>query len=217
MQMSLEAITMLMRFHHRSCCSGIRGIFHPYLENNCVLKIGDTLPGVHSRVSFYFQQGPQQAGIWSELDRRRLYSLSFTELQLKQQTTAVYLQSYHHVALWNSALFLALRLSHHCLSITSKILLLTSQSNSSSWLQNITNILHVATCFTPKKRQMSVIVYTSSSYIKHSYNFIFSRSAVKQDKTCSGSFRTGAASVRSGAKPVARLLGCVVCALKAGR
>jgi len=32
MQMSLEAITMLMRFHHRSCCSGIRGVFPPYLE-----------------------------------------------------------------------------------------------------------------------------------------------------------------------------------------
>lgn len=39
MQMSLEAITMLMRFHHRSCCSGIRSIFHPYLENNCIFKI----------------------------------------------------------------------------------------------------------------------------------------------------------------------------------
>lgn len=99
MQMSLEAITMLMRFHHRSYCSGIRGIFHPYLENNCVLKIGDTLPSVHSRVSFHFQQDPQQAGIWSELDRRRLHLLSFTELPLKQQTTVVYLQSYHHVAL----------------------------------------------------------------------------------------------------------------------
>lgn len=57
-----------------------------------------------------------------------------------------------------------------------------------------------------------MIVYTSSSYIKH--NFIFSRSAVKQDKTCSGFFRTGAASVRSGAKPVALLLGCVVCVLR---
>lgn len=44
MQMSLEAITMLMRFHHRSCCSGIRGIFHPYLENNCIFKIRDKLP-----------------------------------------------------------------------------------------------------------------------------------------------------------------------------
>lgn len=53
MQMSLEAITMLMRFHHRSCCSGIRGIFHPYLENNCMFKIRDTLP---SWVSFYFSR-----------------------------------------------------------------------------------------------------------------------------------------------------------------
>lgn len=44
MQMSLEAITMLMRFHHRSCCSSIRGIFHPYLENNCIFKIRDKFP-----------------------------------------------------------------------------------------------------------------------------------------------------------------------------
>lgn len=50
--------------------------------------------------------------------------------------------------------------------------------------------------------------------------FGFSRSAVEQgDEMSSGIFQTGmaAAAVRSGAEPVARLLGCVVCALKAGR
>lgn len=62
-----------------------------------------------------------------------------------------------------------------------------------------------------------MIVYTSSSNIKHSYNFRFSRSAVKQDKMRPGFFQTRAAPVRSGAKPVAWLLGCVVCVLKAGR
>lgn len=61
MQMSLEAITMLMRFHHRSCCSSIRGIFHPYLENNCMFKIRDILP---RWVSFYFklESGHSQIG-----------------------------------------------------------------------------------------------------------------------------------------------------------
>lgn len=101
MQMSLEAITMLMRFHHRSCCSGIRGIFHPYLENNRVLKTGDTLPSVHSQLPLQLESGPSCIGG------------GFTVNSRAQRF--IYWQSDHRVALWGSALFLAL-----LLSITSK-------------------------------------------------------------------------------------------------
>lgn len=66
MQMSLEAITMLMRFHHRSCCSGIRDIFHPYLENCCVLKIGDTLPSSKMKFASFHFQHPQAGWVWKQ-------------------------------------------------------------------------------------------------------------------------------------------------------
>lgn len=170
MQMSLEAITMLMRFHHRSCCSGIRGIFHPYLENNCELRIGDTLS--QCSVSFHF-------GIWSELDRRS-FSLCTQRFICSPATVLLYFQ-----------LFICLMIA--CQSPASSFFLLISQSNSSSCLQTCCMLLHVST-------QMTVIVYT----IKH--NFMSPRWAVRQDKeTCS----IGAASVRSGAKPVARHAGGV--------
>lgn len=202
MQMSLEAITMLMRFHHRSCCSGIRGIFHPYLENNCVLKIGDTLFPVFT-VELVFTLSTTS---WN-LVRAGQEKASLTLLSCSWSSRLQWFVLPLFCSIFSTSSVSWLLVNHQqapFINITIKLVLLPSKHHKhpACWRM-----------FSPKKTQMSVIVYTSSCYIKHSPNFIFPRSAVKQDKTCSGFFRTGAASERSGAKPVARLLEvCSLCA-----
>lgn len=159
MQMSLEAITMLMRFHHRSCCSGIRGIFHPYLENNCALKIGNTLGSVHTGVGFSVRQSRGHTGS----DRSRL-------------AAAAPSSKVRHIVLHKtvkSALFLELCLSHCCMSITSKIPLINITIKlfllGSDTSQTSCMLAHVPSETTQtnkpsggKKRQMRVVVNSSS-------------------------------------------------------
>lgn len=149
MQMSLEAITMLMRFHHRSCCSGIRSIFHPYLENSCVLKIGDTL-----QCSWWSQQVSTSSVVHNKLEcgqSQTAEGVTYLVLLSRIQWCICSVNIVFHceILLYFQHFFSYII----CLSIISELLLLITQSNSSSQLQNITNILHVGICSTQKRKK----------------------------------------------------------------
>lgn len=109
MQMSLEAITMLMRFHHRSCCPTSGGIFHPYLGNNCALRIRDTLPRCLQLSQFLFSF-LFLLSAWS--------TASWVIFYWAASETAGYGALFADLPSCNSALFLVVCFCHHRLSIT---------------------------------------------------------------------------------------------------
>lgn len=167
MQMSLEAITMLMRFQRRSCCSSIRGyISSIFGKQLCAQNRGHTFL-MFSILRCPLQLGPQPPWIWSALEGRSFY-------------------------FWNSRLqrFIAVLLflaALSCLSITSKLLFFFINITVELPAQIFYMLPHVS----HKKGQMSVTVHTQAAAASNTT--LLSRSAVKQDKTCSGSSRTGAA------------------------